>query len=113
LQNIPSNNEDHAGNLDIGSHDGNKNAKKPAGCAAISTDKLQSKLTKVDLMATNIQIMQQLHILAKHNLIVQQEKLKCTIRIYANVKLQGDYRPGDIYKGGSVAGYMRPCVASG
>jgi hypothetical protein len=87
LQNIPSNNEDQAGNLDIGSHNGNKNAKKPAGCTAISADKLQSKLTKVNLRATTIQIMQQLHILAKHNLIVQQEKLKCTISIYANVKL--------------------------
>jgi hypothetical protein len=87
LQKILSNNEDQAGNLDIGSHDGNKNAKKPAGCAAISADKLQSKLTKVNLMATNIQIIQKLHILAKHNLIVQQEKLKCAISIYANVKL--------------------------
>ncbi len=87
LQNIQSNNEDRAGNLDICSHDGNKNAKKPAGCAAISADKLQSKLTKVNLRTTNIQIMQQLHNLVKHNLIVQQEKLKCTMSIYANVKL--------------------------
>jgi hypothetical protein len=44
-------------NLDIRAHNCDKYAEKPAGCAAISTDKLQSELAQVDLSEQGFRLM--------------------------------------------------------